>query len=1617
MNIEHIIDQAIAAKVGLSLQGERLALKAAGPLPPSLRAAIEAHKDEIKAYLRDQAALPRSGLPAIARRAGTGPAELSFAQQRLYFMDRLDAGGAQYNMLFVLTLAGAFDRPALQRAVAALTRRHEILRTCFREFDGRVQQVVQEAAEPALAVLDLSGQDAATQRLAVKQAYQQFAAGRFDLAQDPMIRALPVVLSARETMVVVCVHHIASDGASTDIVARELSALYDASRAGGEGTLAPLPVQYADFATWQRELLSDAAVDERLAFWKGVMAGAPPLHGLPLDRARPARQGQRGRLHRRQLDADLAQSLKAACAQHNVTMFMLLQTAFAVLLSRYGDETDIVMGTPVSGRSHQELEPLVGLFLNNLVLRCRVDGNPRFVDLLATNRANILEGYARQDLPFDVLVDRMDVARSLNHHPLFQVKINFTTNETEDGPSTSLGLTQRDIDPAVPTAGMDLALEINVSRTGISTAWIHDADLWDAPTIEAMGESFEVLLRGIVAQPQANVLSLPLVSEAARQRLVVDWNRTRRDVPDACVHELFERAARAHPNRTALAFDGHAMTYAQLNALSNRLARHLAARGVGPGVLVGLYMERSLELFVGLLGILKAGAAYVPIDIDHPEGRIAHILADARIGHVVTLGEHASDAALADVRTTCIDPGLRDAMFASCAADDLARAAVPGLAPSSLACVIYTSGSTGGPKGALIEHRGMVNLAQFVAREFDITAADQVVQFASISFDASNWEWMMALTAGATLHLIRKADRLDAEAFGAFLARERISVATLPPAYLRTMDLQALAGLRVLVTAGEALEPLLADELRAILGAGRLYNAYGPTEATVCGTTFRVDGPWSANVPIGRAIDNARCYVVNDAMALAPVGALGELCIAGAGIARGYLNQERLTADKFLQDPFTAPAERLYRTGDVARWRHDGQIEFIGRRDSQVKINGLRIELGEIEQHLNACASVHEAVAAACRVPGEADQGLRRLVAYVVPKDAEGPTPAPDDEADEADASAVRGRLVDECTTALRAKLPPYMVPSVFVVMRAIPLTINGKVDRAALPEPTEADVVREAYQAPGDDIEAVLCEVWQGALGLQDVSVNDNFFRLGGDSIVSIQIVSRARNKGLSLTVRQIFEHQTIARLAKVVGVDVQAPVAREAATGTMPLLPIQREFLQGDATDRHHYNQSFLLETPPDFDAAQLDAMVEALHGRHDALRLRFGVDAGEWTARFVEATPDVLARSRLVEDLAGCPAGEVGVVLAQRANQIQRSLDIEHGPVFRAAYFRLPGGQGRLLLVLHHLVVDGVSWRILLSDLELAHRQLATQGRIELGERTGSVQAWGRRLGEYAGSKALQSERAFWNRQLAAADAHWPFRAPALRPDGDAVSSIHLRLGREDTGSLLGEANDGYRTTTIELLLAALLDAVRETTGRSTVRVTLEGHGREDLFPDLDCSEAIGWFTATYPLVLSAGATDGLGEVIKSVKEQYRATPRHGIGFGVLRHLAADPLPAADGPDLIFNYLGQFDGTLNAQGAFAPAREGSGEQSSPRRARHYGLSVNGMVIDGRLEFSATWAADQLEAEQATAFMRGLLASIERCVVACKRAILNRCDVGQLRLPATGEAGADFDNEGFEL
>lgn len=1522
---------------------------------------------------------------------------LSYAQQRLWFLWQLEGPSATYNIPTSLRLSGKLNVSALQEAIHELVRRHEVLRTSFPMIDGLAQQVIAPSLKLPLRYVDLSALAHEEQATKLNQLLFEDANHLFNLTQGPLLQVSLYCLAPQEHTLMFNIHHIISDAWSRGVVLREVKALYEAFVVGKPSPLPPLAYQYADFAVWQRNWLQGERLAQQLDYWRNHLAGAPSLLELPTDHPRPSVQSYRGAALSFSVDREVGVGLQQLSKQEGVSLFMTLFAAFAVLLARYSGQDDLVIGTPIANRHYQELEGLIGFFVNSLALRVQLREKMSFIDLLQQVRQVTLDGQANQDIGFEQLVSELQIERTLSHNPLFQVMFTLINNQRQLSSQAQLlgdvHMSRLPVESVISKFDLSLALEEENGHLWGNLEY--NADLFERSTIERMAGHLQVLLRAIADNPKQPVESLPLLTQTERQMMLVTWNETGRAYPlDKCFHQLFEEQVERTPDAVALIFGEQQLTYRQLDCRANQLAHHLQTLGASPEQIVGICLDRSVEMMVALLGVFKAGCAYVPLDPNYSAERLIFMIEDVEAPIILTQQQYYAKLAALEIRT--LQPTLvaLDRDWSLIAQANEGTPVSSPVTADNLAYIIYTSGSTGKPKGVMVEHGSLTNLTLASIERFHFHANSRVIQFASFTFDASLLQITTVLAIGGRLYLPTAEQMVPGPALTALLQNEGITFFSLPPAVLKLLPQLDYPALELLMTFGDD----CTSEQLAFWSKDRYFcNGYGPTECAIGATSAEMRNGTKAP-PIGRPFANVQAFVLDRNLQPVPIGVPGELYLGGIQVARGYFKQPALSEEKFVplsRMPFAndlpstiqlkdSKPYMLYKTGDLVRYLPDGNLDFIGRVDQMVKLRGIRIELGEIESVLAQLPGVREALV----VAREDSPGEKRLVAYIIPTAST--------QVSNADQEVEFDALVSELRTYLRQKLPDYMMPAAFVRLASVPLTSNGKVDRKQLPAPPRTiQSLHKEYVPAQNPTEELLATIWCEVLGLPQVGRTDNFFEIGGDSIISLQVISRARSAGLLLKPRQIFEAQTIAGLAQLaepIGAEDLLP-EQGVVHGEVPLLPIQHEFFAQVQMNVHHFNQSTLVSLEKRLDGGLLCQAMAYLMQHHDALRLRFAQYAGHWSQHYLEIAGDVQSEQEVwfeesrrhfsEVEMGHLSSEEQQALLISTNRTMQASLNITNGPLWRVVLFHCGAGRGdQLLVIIHHLVVDLVSWRILMPDLWQIYEQLAAGQTVALPAKSSSFQAWANWLQEYAQSEQLLAELPYWRSIVDPALPRLPVDTPnSLQADTiDSAQTVTTILSVAETQALLREAPALYHTQINDLLLTALVQSFAAWSGNRSLLIALEGHGREALNDSLDLSRTVGWFTSLFPVRLNLEGED-VGSAIKGVKEQLRKIPQHGIGYGLLRYMnsrVGAELAQFPTAEVSFNYGGQFSGEKQI--------ESLGDEQDGREARHYRFNVNGLVMGEEMSFTWRYSPACYRRETVEQLAQGFVNALRTIIAHCQ-------------------------------
>ncbi|QOS97405.1 amino acid adenylation domain-containing protein [Brevibacterium sp. JNUCC-42] len=1439
------------------------------------------------------------------------------AQKRMYIAQQWedDEVTSSYHMPFMMEITGPLQVEKLQQALKGLVERHESLRTSFHMID---EVLMQKVHATILWDLEIDIEAASEQEIDEKMF---LFLRKFDLSQASLFRAKLIRINVNQHVLLLDMHHIISDGFSYQIFFEELTQLYQ-----GAG-LPSLKIQYKDYAVWQQLEEQQQRLQQQEEYWLRHFQGDIPVLELPTDYQRPVEKQFAGALFTHELSIEITEKLRRLASKEKTTLYTVLLTVYSILLAKYTNQEDLIVGTPIAGRPHADLDRVFGMFVNTLAIRTTPKVDYSFLEYLSEVKESVLGAYQNPDYPFEELVEKTLVQRDVSRNPLFDVMFS-----VEKLP-TSVQLNELRFCPRLfdwKKAKFDLDWTVIEGDT-LQLLIEYSTSLFDQLTIERMSKHFEHILNQIIVHPDLPISEIEILTKAEKHQILIDFNQSDKYFDrEKTIQEQFEEWVDKTPHSIALVYKEHGLTYQELNKRANQVAHLLRANGVSANDFIGLMVDRSLEMIIGMLGILKAGGAYLPIDSDYPEDRIEYMLSDSKAMILLKQREQIAPTSFEGKVISIDTPELLEMEIEN----------VPRINGSSdLAYIIYTSGSTGKPKGVLINHRCVINL-QLSAETFGIDSSSRVLQFASFSFDSSVGEIFYTLLNGACLYLVEKDLLLSGSEFVLWLKKNKISsIPFISPSALRMLPYEDLPDLAYISTGGEALPA----DLVKVWGENRIFlNAYGPTETTVDATAGLCTPEGKPH--IGRPVKNKKVYVVNSSNQLQPIGVPGELCIGGEGVALGYLNRPDLTQEKFVSNPFIS-GERMYRSGDLVRWLPDGTIEYYGRLDDQVKIRGHRIELGEIETRLLEHPSIKEAIV----IPRSDESEAAYLCSYLIVDGAWNAT---------------------EMRKYLKTTLPDYMIPSYFVELQELPLTPNGKIDKKALPKPEKQMHRGQDYVGPTNLVQSILSQIWSDVLCDENIGIHDNFFELGGDSIKAIQISARLNKHNLKVRMRELFKNPTIAELSLLVQEIVQE-IDQGVVEGNLPLTPIQHWFFNQRFPQVNHYNQSILLYDAEGWDDQKVDKAFEILTKHHDALRMVYSLDDQE----VVQRNRGLDGSNYHFEIIDVRQDGEDQSKWKTEANRIQANMDIAQGPLVQIGLFRTNEGD-YLLIAIHHLVVDGVSWRILLEDFYHLYR-----GNDSLPLKTTSFQAWSQKLQEYVQSKELEKELPYW-RNLDETITDYTLikdieTASSSKATYEEFLTVSMSLSTEETQQLVTEAHKAYQTEMNDLLLTALALALKEWTNKEQLLVSMEGHGREEILENVDISRTVGWFTSEYPVAIHLTKSD-ISFAIKQVKETLRRVPNKGFGFGVLTYLAKETFELK--PEISFNYLGQFtdkeEGNSSLMGDLI-SRENTSELS---------LDINGSIEADRLQMHFSYNASAYYPETIASLVQNfnsyLLEIINHCL-----------------------------------
>jgi len=1476
---------------------------------------------------------------------------MSSAQKRLFVLREIEKYQDPYQIVQAVIIEGQLNVQQFENSFNEIVKRHDILRTSFFIEDGELIQKIHDKID---FKLDYSKGSEENIDALIKNFCQPL-----DLSKAPVFRVGLVKLSDHRYLMIASTHHIVIDGLSWNIIVQDFCHIYEGKR------LRPLRNQYIDYVLFQQDLLETEEMKQDEAFWKEQFSCETPLLNLPTDFPRRAQRSSEGGIHYFSLPKEKLEQLKILAGKTSSTITMIFLAAYTTFLHKLTGQDDIIVGIPVDSRPPDGFDNVVGMFVNTLPMQNQPKKELPFTDFINHVKQNALNAYEHQNYPFDLIVNNMNPESDLSRNALVDTLLVYESADDRIFQLNELSFVPYENKKDV--AAYDLILEIIEQNKSASLRFEYSTDLFKHETIERWSEYFLNLLNEIIMHPHQPISQLNMISEKEKHQILFDFNRSSVDYPtDKTLVDLFEMQVKSTPDQTAVIFQDIRLTYRDLNQQANNVAHFLKEKyHIAPEERVGLLVETSQHMIIGILGILKAGGAYVPVDTAYPSERIDFLLQDSNCQLLLT----DNDLNQPD-HISCID--IRKIRHSNSQNPSV------NASPDNSAYVIYTSGSTGKPKGVIITHHAIMNTLLWRSQYYSFGISDRVLQLPSYAFDSSVEDIFTPLICGSSLVLIPQDKKLDLEYIGNWVNNSKITHFLATPAlykaFLNNIHKQ-LENLRFVTVAGEHIGPDLVSLHFERLNNVKLFNEYGPTENSVCTTVYEFS---SANdqVSIGKPISNNFVYILDSDKHLCPIGITGEICISGRGLARGYLNRAKLTEEKFVNNPFR-PQEKMYCTGDLGRWLPDGNIEFLGRLDDQVKIRGFRVESGEIEEKLKGYPSVKEAVIVARKNP----ENMTELTAYIV---------------------SDKKFAISSLRKHLKSKLPNYMIPSFFVILEKLPLTPNGKIDKKALPLPgKESSTSESEYENPRNTIEEKLVQAWKKVLGRKKIGINDNYFELGGDSIKAIQVASLLNLDNLKLQVRDIFQYPVIAELAQHV-TEVNENIDQRTITGQVPLTAIQSWFFKTYMNNAgvNHYNQAVVIHAKQGFQKHALSIALKEIQKHHDVLRMKFKIA----DKQVIQTNCDLEYPFSLdIIDLRSedNPTNTFEI----HAKKAQMGLDLKNGPLMKAVLFKLNAEKDQLLLVIHHLVIDAVSWHFIIEDLINCYIQVLSGKPVRLPEKTNSFKLWSEKVQIFANSKELLKEKTYW-------ESLNSFSLPTLPKDMYTENNLYkdvntasFKLSQKNTDRLLTEVNHAYNTTIQDILLTALTKSFKTLSGADKILILLESHGREELFNDVNISRTAGWFTSEYPVILELPTEDHPGKQIKVIKETLRSIPNKGIGYGMLKYLTTSENVSLNvKPEILFNYLGQFNENISND-QFDIVGVSDQNCISPELERMYDLEIEGMVIKNQLQLIISYNKKHYKPQT----IEKLLFDYENAL----KELINHCQEKQ----STELTPADLTFKGLEL
>ncbi|MBU3108710.1 non-ribosomal peptide synthetase, partial [Clostridium gasigenes] len=1453
--------------------------------------------------------------------------QMSSAQRSMYLIWKMDKESTVYNMPAGYKLEGTVIVDNIKNALQKIIDRHEILRTCFLMEDGKLVQKVFDEVEASYSYEESKRE--------IYQILNEFTKP-FNLDKGNLVR-MKVVKIEEQYYLLIDMHHIVSDGMSMGIFVKEFSTLYN----GGE--LEELSLQYKDYSEWMR----GRNLDSQKEYWGSQFDGEIPVIDIPYDYKRPLEQSHEGAITSIEIKKEIKNGIKELCKITGATEYMVLLAAFMVVLNKYTGQEDIVVGTPISGRTNKDMESMMGMFVNTLAIREKPESEKSFLKFVDEVKESCLKAYENQEYPFEELVEEVQIRRDFSRNPLFDVTFGLENNEKVNISMDNVRIEQIWGEHGV--SKFDLTLMIGSSEGGYFVHAEYCIALFKKETINRFLLHYKEVLYNVIANPKMLIGEIKVVTKEEENLILNKFNDTYVEYDrEKTIIDMFEEQVKKVPKNIAVVFGNEEITYKELNEKANSLARVLIKNGAGADKIVGIMLERSIEMIVAIIGVLKSGSAYLPIDPSYPENRIEYMVKNSKANILLSL------------------PMLLDRINFYGNALDMSKKELFDKDVTSLnninsskdiAYIIYTSGTTGNPKGVMVEHRNIANTLCWRKNHYDFNENDSTLQIPSFSFDSSVEDIFTALISGGKLVLINENKRLDIDYLKNIMLKEKITNFLITPSLytaILSTDLQNVKTLKKVTVAGESIPNKIIKEHFEKFTKVELFNEYGPTENSVCATVYKFLKD-NDKVLIGTPISNTRVYILDGKNNILPIGVKGQLCISGFGLTRGYLNNDKLTEEKFVSNPYE-PGEKMYKTGDLARWLSDGNIEFLGRIDHQVKIRGFRIELEEIANVLCGIDYINDVAV----IAKEDGSGEKAIYAYVV-----------------SDINVDFKKVKKE----IHRELPEYMIPTYMMKIEEIPVTRNGKLDKRALPDIVRGSI--EQYIAPRNEVEKTLVEIWQSVLGVKIIGIDDDFFNLGGDSIKAIQVISRAKAKGCYFGIKDLFSNSNIKDLSKKIKHNVLR-INQDEVTGEVDLTPIQKWFFEMNFEENYHWNQSTMLFSKDGFEKELIEKSFNAIVTHHDALRMVYKNENGK--IKQINRSIDEKLYDLNIYDYRDNECIDDNKI-KEICNYIQASISLEGGPLVKLGLFKTNKGD-HLLIVIHHLVIDGVSWRILYEDLEKAYMMAKDGKEVILQEKTTSFKDWSSNQKKYANTYNTKKQLEYW----AGINSKEIEKLPKDK-DGEIAEFCNLKiigseLTKEETEKLLKHSNRAYNTEINDILLSALSLTISQWTEKENTLINLESHGREEIIEDVDITRTIGWFTSQYPVVLKNSDND-LGMLIKNTKDLLRRIPNKGIGYGIIKYLSnyeiKERIKFRLEPEISFNYLGQFDQDMN-NGIFSPSYLSTGESISLNNKSLYSLNFSGILMDKKLRLDVIYSDNDYSEETikllADNYKTNLLKIINHCL-----------------------------------